>query len=156
MDKLALLTFILEAGSKLLSWIRSPLPMKRLLAGEMQRNRRRIKLFLYSMERNGSVSFNDVAICIENLEYLDTQSVLHGMNSLSKLAYRKTPVNSEFPYRLRDKFLDDVFQKFVNNAILLKEDFAIAQDCDEDIKRFTKRIRGRYEELAAAIFIMTK
>jgi hypothetical protein len=156
MDKIALISLLIDAGSRLLSWSKSPKTMKRLLSGEMYRNQKRIKRFLEALEKNGGVSFREVQRCVKELEYTQTEEVLNGMGSLSRLAYRKTPDSSEFLYRLRNKYLDEVFQKFVNNTRFMKEDFAHCQDCEEDVRRFTQRIKGRSEELAAAIYIMTK
>ena len=156
MDKIALISLLMDAGGRLLSWSKSPKTMKRLLSGEMYRNQKRIKRFLDAQERNGGVSFREVQRCVNELEYTQTEEVLNGMGSISRLAYRKSPDTDDFLYRLRDKHLDEIFQKFVNNTRFMKEDFADAQDNDEDIRRFTQRIKGRSEELAAAIYIMTK
>ena len=156
MDKIALIGLLLEAGSKLLSWSKSPKTMKRLLSGEMCRNQKRIKRFLDQLERNGGVSFREVQRCVNDLEFTQTETVLNGMGSLNRLAYRKSPDSEEFLYRLRNKHLDEIFQKFVNNARFMKEDFADAHDCEEDIRRFTNRIKGRSEELATAVYIMTR
>lgn len=146
------------AAPLIYSWISSPNRLRRLLGGEIQRNRNRLSKLLRKYNTNNDlVTIREVEYCVQNFEFEDTKKILLGNKSLSPIEFRKTPsINGVFPKRLHGKRLDDILNTFVNNTIEMKEDLKSTKLTEKDKKRFMNRLKNRKDEIAAMIFIMKK
>ena len=153
---LEVITLFFTAAPVLYAWSNSKIPMKRLVGGEMRRNRTSLSEIIRRYDRGRDVDFEDVRHVVETLEYEDTESVLNGMGSLSRITNRKTIPEDFAVKRLRGKYLDEVLEKYVNYSIKMKNDIRRAEGSNADISRFMRRLKGRSEELAAAYYLMKK